>query len=145
MQIEMTKQPGGVFIPADDMELPRLEKFKSGEQYQVDIKLVRNPRFHRKAFAFFKFCFEHWRSDREFMDEKGQFDVFRKHLTVIAGYHDTFYNIQGTSRVEAKSLSFGNMDQDEFEACYKALIAAAMRTIFQGCGVDVENQLVSFF
>lgn len=145
MKVEMIKAPGGVLVPANDGEVQRLTKFKTGGQYEIQLVQTRNPDFHRKVFAFFKFCFEYWKSDREFMDEKGQFEVFRNHLTVVAGYYTEFYNLKGEVRIEAKSLSYANMEQDEFEACYQSLVAAAMRTIFPGCGVDVENQLLSFF
>ena len=145
MKFEMIKQPGCLFSPANDREAEALQPLKTGELYQIEIKRSRNPAFHRKVFAFFNFCFEHWKSDREFMDEVGQFNVFRNHLTVMAGYHDSYFTLAGEVRIEAKSLSFGSMEQDEFEQCYRALIAAAMRTIFQGCDVSVENRLINFF
>jgi hypothetical protein len=145
MKIEMVKQPGGILAPATDEDSEALSKFKTGEQYQIEIKRARNPAFHRKTFAFFKFCFEHWSSDREFMNERGQFDVFRNNLTVLAGFYTEYYNLKGEVRIEAKSLSFGSMSQDEFEQHYQALIAAAMRNIFKGCDSSVENQLLSFF
>ena len=145
MKIAMLKFHGGQLSPANEEAAEALEKFKNGEQYVIDIKLSKNPAFRRKVFAFFEFCFAHWSSDREFMDNKSQFKVFRKNLTVIAGFYDTFHTIAGEVRIEAKSLACENMEPDEFEACYKALIAAAIRTIFKGCGPEVENQLIGFF
>ena len=145
MKIDMLKFHGGQLSPANEAAAIALERFKNDEQYEIEIKLTRNPQFHRKVFQFFKFCFEHWRSDREFMNEAGQLDVFRKNLTVLAGYYDTYYTIKGEARIEAKSLAFSSMSQEEFEGAYQALIAAAMRTIFPGCGVEVENQLIGFF
>lgn len=145
MKINFKKQPGGSLVPAYDMDADRMQRFKTGEIYEVEIKLPRKPSFHRKVFTFFAFCFQYWKSDREFMDEAGQFDVFRKNLTVLAGYYDTYYTLKDEVRVEAKSLSYASMSQDEFEAVYSALIGAAMRHIFQGCGEEIENRLVSFF
>ena len=147
MRIEVIKHSGGVFSPANDMELEKTTKFKTGEQYQVEIKLFRNPQFHRKVFAFFNFCFEHWGSDKDtFLDPIGQFNVFRQNLTVLAGYYNEYYNLKGEVRIEAKSLSFGMMKQEEFEQCYSALISAAIRNIFKGCDdPNIENQLLAFF
>ena len=125
MKIEMIKAHGGSFHPATDEEAERLKRFKTGEQYQVEIKLTRHPDFHRKVFAFFNFAFEHWCAERagmEFMNREAQFNTFRNHLTVLAGYYDQSYGIDGRIRIEAKSLSFANMDQETFEACYSALI-----------------------
>ncbi|OOF70051.1 hypothetical protein BKG91_10000 [Rodentibacter caecimuris] len=123
----MTKLPGGTFVPATETEA--LQKFRNGEQYEIEIKQVRNPAFHRKVFAFFNFCFEHWAADKtewKYFDERKQFDTFRKNLTVIAGYKDVTYKLDGSLRVEAQSLSYGNMEQDEFEKCYSALINESM-------------------
>jgi hypothetical protein len=141
----MIKSPGGTLTPASDIEAEKLTALKTGELYNVEIKRHRNPQFHRKVFEFMNFCFHHWKSDREFMNEPAQFDVFRKNLTVIAGYYDEFYTISGSVRIEAKSLAYSSMSQEEFEDFYSALIAAAMRTIFKDCGKNIEEKLISFF
>lgn len=145
MKIELIKHAGGVLIPADEMELEKLNKFKTGEQYQAEIKLTRNPAFHRKVFVFFKFCFDHWASGEEFASESRQFDLFRQNLTVLAGFYESFYKIGGGVRIEAKSLSFSSMSQEEFEECYKALIQAAMKHIFSGSDQEIYNKLSGFF
>ncbi len=130
MQLEMLKMAGGMLAPLDDM--------------QAD-----NPAFHRKVFAFFKFCFDHWAADKtewRYFDERTQFDTFRKNLTVLAGYKVASYTIDGRMRVEAQSLSYGNMEQDEFERCYSALINAAMQNIFKGCNDErILDRLYAFF
>ena len=40
------KNPGGVFSPASDIDLERLQRFKTGETYTAEIKLTRNPQFN---------------------------------------------------------------------------------------------------
>lgn len=145
MKITMVKQAGGVLHPASDIDAESLQKFKTGEHYQIEIKRSRNPQFHRKVFAFFNFCFEHWASDREFMNEQGQREVFRNHLTVLAGYRTEHFNLKNEVRIEAMSLSFASMSQEDFEQCYQALIAAAMRTIFKDAGREIEDKLIGFF
>jgi aspartyl-tRNA synthetase len=62
----MIKSAGGLLTPASDMEADKLTKFKSGELYEIDIKLTRKPSFHRKVFSFFNFCFAHWKGENEF-------------------------------------------------------------------------------
>lgn len=141
----MIKEAGGVFRPVNDMEYEKTVKFKTGEQYSVEIKLARNPAFHRKVFAFFNFCFEYWKGDNEFQSESKQFDIFRQHLTCLAGFYDQYSNIHGEVRIEAKSLAFSSMNQEEFEECYNALIRAALKHVFLGADVGIENQLMNFF
>ena len=145
MKINMVKNAGGLLVPASDMEADKLTKFKTGEQYEIDIKLSRHPAFHRKVFKFFGFCFEHWKGDNEFQCESKQFDVFREHLTVLAGYYDTYHSITGSVRVEAKSLAYSNMKQEEFEKCYIALTNAAMKHVFSSADENTYNQLIRFF
>ncbi|WP_230580041.1 DUF1367 family protein, partial [Xenorhabdus bovienii] len=147
-EVPMVKSPGGVFVPAFEHDLPRLTKFKNGEMYTANIKLTRHPAFHRKMFAFFKFCFEHWSADKaglDCMDEYSQFTRFRKDLTILAGFYEQTFRLNGELRTEAKSLSYGEMEPDEFERCYNAMINAAMKHIFRGCNQITENRLLSFF
>lgn len=149
MQIDLVKHPGGVFSPASDSDLERLQRFKNGETYTAEIKLTRNPAHHRKAFAFFNFCFAHWAADRagiEHMDEHSQFDRFRKDLTILAGFYEQTVRLNGEVRTEAQSLAFSNMDQEQFERCYSALINAAIKHVFAGTtDPAILNRLQSFF
>lgn len=149
MQIDLVKHPGGVFSPVHDKDLERLQRFKNGETYTADIKLTRNPKFHRKVMAFFGFCFEHWCADRAGLgnaDETTQFNRFRKDLTILAGFYDTVTNIRGEVRAEAKSLSYAQMEQEEFERCYSSLINAAIKHVFAGTKDQrILNQLQSYF
>ena len=131
--------------PASDMEAEKLIKFKTGELYELELKNSRNPNFHRKVFAFFNFCFEHWRGDNEFLSEQAQFDCFRDNLTVLAGYYHPLVNLKGETRIEAKSISFGSMKQEEFEQLYTALINAASKHLFGGADKETEDKLLSFF
>ncbi|MFW5410759.1 DUF1367 family protein [Pectobacterium brasiliense] len=149
MQIEMVKNAGGVFCPAFEHDLPRLTKFKNGEMYTAELKLTRNPIFHKKMFVFFHFCFQHWSGENagyECTDEATQFDEFRKNLTILAGFFETVTTIRGEVRVRAKSLSFGSMEQDEFERCYSAMINAAIKHVFAGTrDENILNRLQNFF
>ena len=145
MKIEMIKEPGGIFRPASDMEYEKTVKFKTSELYTVEIKLTRSPKFHRKVFAFFNFCFQYWKGDNEYQDEIKQFDVFRNHLTVLAGFYNSYVGIDGRVRVEAKSLSFGSMKQEEFEKCYTAMIQASMTHVFKTADERTYNTLIGFF
>lgn len=149
MQIDLVKHPGGVFSPVNDSDIERLQRFKNGETYTADIKLTRNPRFHRKVMAFFGFCFAHWCAERAGLgsaDETTQFKRFRKDLTILAGFYDTVTNIRGEVRAEAKSLAYAQMEQEEFERCYSSLINAAIKHVFAGTKDQlILNQLQSYF
>lgn len=149
MQIDLVKHPGGVFSPVNEIDIERLHRFKNGETYTADIKLTRNPKFHRKVMAFFGFCFSHWCANRaglEHMDEHNQFDRFRKDLTILAGFYVQTVRLNGDVRTEAQSLAYANMEQEKFENVYSALINAAIKHVFAGTkDPQILNQLQSYF
>lgn len=147
MKINLLKINHGALVPADEHEQEKLENFANNEVYEIDIVLHKNPTFHSKMFVFFGFCFEHWKAtcDLEFMDESGQKEVFRKNLTVVAGYYNKYYNLKGEVRIEAKSLAYAKMEEEEFRQCYHAVVNAALRTIFKGCDEHTEQTLVARF
>ncbi|UGC97778.1 NinB/ Orf homologous recombination mediator [Pantoea phage PdC23] len=149
MKIEMIKNAGGALLPATDEEAEKLKRFKNGAMYTIEMKLTRNPKFHAKMFAFFNFCFEHWCAERagyQFMDREAQFNTFRNHLTVLAGFYTQTYKIDGSVRVEARSLAYANMSPEDFEACYSAVVNAAIKHVFAGkTDEKIINRLWSFF
>ena len=147
MKLSMIKSYGGTLVPAGDIESEIMTKFANGEMCEVEIKTTRNPAFHRKMFAFFKFCREYYdcRSVHEFVSNAEQHDRFRKDLTILAGFYDVTTRLNGEQRLEAKSLKESNMSPEQFEECYKALVNAAMKHIFKDCGPEIENRLLSFF
>lgn len=144
MKIDVIKQ-GSALLAINDLEADKLSKFKSGEQYTIEIRNQRNYGFHKKVFAFMNYCFEYWVNDNKYMTEQASFDVFRDNLTVMAGYYESYYKIDGSVRVEAKSISYANMNQYEFEQYYSALIQVAMNTIFKNSDEDHYNTLIGFF
>lgn len=132
-EIMLTKSLNGALQAANDESLGILFKIKIGELVRADIKRVRNPRFHRKAFALFKLAFEHWEPS-EALEYKGQpvakdFDRFRKELLILAGFYKAVYSTNGEVRLEAQSISFGAMDDARFEQVYKAVLGVVWRKI----------------
>ena len=141
----MIKKPCGSLTPASELEAEKMQRFKSSEIYEIDIKLSRNVQYHRMCFSFFNHCFAYWDSENEYIEERVSFDLFRKNMIVLAGYSDKYYTIDGAVRIEAKSISFSAMSQDEFEALYKALIRVAVSKIFVNCDIETEQKLLKFF
>ncbi len=146
MKFNFIKYPGGILHPATDIEAERMKRFKTGEMFEVEIRNARNPSFHRKVFDFLNFVFEFWQDDREFVDPVAQFERFRKEMTITAGYYNKVFNLQGEFRLEAKSISFSKMSQEEFEHLYIALVNSATKNIFNDQIDDATHQkLMSFF
>jgi len=150
MKINFIKMPGGTLTPASDIESERLNRFKNGIVYEVEIKggERRHRGFHGKVFAFMNHCFAYWcgnNTEAQYQDEAAQFNYFRERLTIKAGYYDLVVDLNGNTMVKARSLSFDKMDQETFESFFNAIINAALATIFQGADDETCNKLYSFF
>ena len=146
----MIKNAGGVLCPADEMYLDKLKRLENGGLYEIELKKTNNPKLHRKLFAFFKFCFDHYSAEETDLgcaDEVKQFNHFRKRLTILAGFFDEFLNFDtGEIHKEAQSLKWDEMDDIERRECLKAVINAAIKYIFKNTkDENVINQLYAFF
>lgn len=137
------------FEAADDAEFESLKRYPVGALLTADIKLPRKWEYHKKMFSFFGFCFEYWcgsQGKTEFMTSKAQQKEFRNNLTILAGYYEQVFDVKGGMHLRAKSLSFANMDQEEFEECANAMINAALKHIFLGSADEnIINRLYSYF
>ena len=100
-----------------DEDFDEKKKLTVGQAYECDVKVLRNVRFHRKAFALLNAAWS-------LMNERQQAgwrskDGFRNYLTVASGYYETYYNQRLQTFVEMpKSWSFDKMDDAEFSALY---------------------------
>lgn len=136
-ELALTKTSSGALIPADQETAEFIAKLKLGAGLRGDFKRMRNPRFHRKGMALFRLAFDAW--DAPKLEYKGQqvaksFERFRHDLTILAGHYTSTVNLRGEVRLEAKSLSFGSMDDTEFEAVYKDVLTVIWERILAGKG-----------
>ena len=146
MEIALTKTMSG-YVPADQHTAEWSEKVKLGAVIHSDFKKARNPAFHRKGFALLNTAFSYWDPgdiDSKFGKPQKNFDRFRKDLTILAGMYEVVIRIDGTTRIEAKSLSFSSMDDQDFEKWYNAVINVILQRIpvLQNMGRDEVDRLV---
>lgn len=148
------KLPNGTFMPADEASREEASKLKTGQPMRFKATRQRNYQFHKKWFALVGFAYDHWEpaalQDPKFEGVKPEknFDRFRKDMIILAGFYDASYRVDGTVRIEAKSISFASMDEDDFDRLYKATFTAVHKHIlphYQEQELhDVINQLLEF-
>lgn len=112
------------------------KKLKLDKVYKVTIKQDRNYQFHKKFFALCKLGCENSKN------VEMPLNIYRKYVTMKAGYFDVYKTPKG-QLVEAKSISFGNMSQKDFESLYSRVLDV----IIQDTGATrefIENELLSF-
>ena len=144
-ELVMIRQPGGALVPATDEDAEALRKIKAGAAVRVDVKQIRNYKFLQKWFTLAKYAFDLWVERVPPKEYKGQpvkpsFDRFRKDLVILAGHYDATFNARGEIRLEAKSISFANMAEDEFEKLYSDTIDVVLQKILTGTKLT-EDQL----
>lgn len=151
-ELVLTKAPNGTLVPADPQAAEYIAKLKLGAGVRATVKQQRNPRFHRKFFALLNVAFDAW--DPVEATYKGQavgknFEQFRNDITVLAGFYEMAVNLRGETRLTAKSISFANMSQDEFDELYNAtvnVILARVLTNYTRDDLDaVIDRLTGFF
>lgn len=133
MDIYLTKINDETLTTSTPEDTEKLKKIKRGEVVRVTLTRPRNYQFHKKWFRLVKFAFEQWEpvdshSYRTIIPEKN-FERFRKDIIILAGYYDSFYRVDGSVRMEAKSISFASMTEEEFEKLYSATIDVILNKI----------------
>lgn len=148
-ELIITKTTGGFIV--DPSSEVASESLQYGQSYKAVLTKPRNIAFHRKAFALFQVAFEAW--EKPEAEYRGapvatSFDRFRKDLTIMAGHYDLVTNFKGEVRAEAKSLSFGSMEETEFQRVYSDIINAVLKHIFKNSNrEDIDrwvNSILAF-
>ena len=137
MKVFLVKQGNGSFLPSHSSDYDSLKKIKVGATVSCDIKQPRNIGFHKKFFALINLVYE----NQEFYDN---IDYLRKELTKKAGFYDTYTNHKGTLCFEAKSISFANMSQEDFEDLYQRFLDA-VEDVFKFDSELIKENIENFY
>lgn len=143
MKLNLLCTPSGL-VPMYDADYDEKKRLRAGETYEAEIRLQRNPKFHRK---FFSLLSASWsllpeKTSNGFRSIEG----FRAYVTVAAGFYELYYNPRLKAFVEMpKSIRFDKMDEAEFSDLYervKDVIWAILgKSVSQE---DFERVLMSF-
>ena len=144
-ELIMIRLHGGGLIPATDEDAEALRKIKAGTAVRVEVRQIRNYKFLQKWFTLAKYAFDIWSETVPPQEYKGHpvrpsFDRFRKDLIILSGRFDATYNARGEVRLEAKSISFASMSEDDFERLYSETISVVLGKILGGTRMT-EDQL----
>lgn len=133
MEMLLLRTPIG-FIPASEGEADKCKRVKMGATIRADVVQPRNAKFHRKFFAMLDVGFDAWEPpEAEFrgLPVQKNRDRFRKDCIVAAGFFEPVANLQGEVRAQAHSISFANMDDDEFEKVYSAVADVLLQRVLK--------------
>lgn len=122
---------GYALMPAHQQDLDAITKLPAGQPLRVKVTRMRNVQFHRKYFALLNYAFDCWTPDEANMVGEKNFDRFRKDIIILAGFYECYVRLNGETRIEPKSISFTNMDQDDFDALYDKTIDVIIKYVLR--------------
>jgi hypothetical protein len=139
VEANFIKLPGSYLVPASEEDGALLEKIPIGRVVKLKLTVMRNYEFHKKFMALVQMAFDRWQPaeiedpKRKYITEyvpAKQLERFRKDLTIRAGFYETTFHLDGSIRIEAKSISFGKMSQEEFEKLFSAVINVVLKQVY---------------
>lgn len=154
MKIDLLVTTSG-YAPANEEAMAfRKKHHKPGQIVRADIVVPRNRKFHNKLMALFRLAFDQWTPD-ETKTYKGHpiekdYDQFRADITILAGYYNTVWRVNGDMRIEAKSLAVDQMETEEFEALYSKIIQVLLEQVLNAKGFtsnsidSLVDQIIQF-
>jgi len=141
----MHRIPQGL-MPAHDNDRDKLKAIKVGKPVKVKVTQVRNYEFHKKFFALLNLAYDYWEPPTTKADKllkviklapEKNFERFRSDVIILAGYYTATYRLNGDVRLQAKSISFGSMSEDEFEELYTKTIDVIVKHVLKNYDGDM--------
>ena len=131
----LVKLQSGNYSPYDTSDHDESGKVITGDV--VKATKTRNYQFHKKAFALLNLGHQN-------QDKYELFEVYRKVITIRAGYYDEAPTKDGEVYYIPKSLSYENMGTDRFDKWFQdvlTIIASDLDTAPE----KIKKELVNFY
>ena len=133
------------FVPVDQASMDAMEEMTMNSEYQCVFTKPRNLDFHKKLFALIDVAYQAF--DLGDIKHKGVIveknrERFRKDLTIRAGFYYPVFNLDGDLRLEAKSISFAKMDEEEFARLYSKFVDVILQKVLTNyTKSDLDDQV----
>ena len=113
------KNSDNTLTPLYRSDIEIIDKLKIGDKVFCTIKKARNYNHHKLIFAIAK-CILANLPEGHYLENQQPYDII-KAVMLDAGIVDFKMNIDGTPRIEPKSIAFENMNEDEFQPVSDAM------------------------
>ena len=111
------KRRGNMFYPSDNESLEAIKGLPDGHEIIVDISRPRNPKNHRRYFAFINLAFD--------MQETFKtVDEMRYYLQMRAGHYEPMITHQGKTLYRPLSIAWEKLSEDDFKKLFKEVVTA---------------------
>jgi hypothetical protein len=125
----------GLFQVDGDLDAAKVATVKLDQVIKCVFTRPRNYKFFKKWWKMIEFAYDHWEPGElqiprwKHVKPQRDLNAFRKDVTIMAGHYDAFYRIDGSVRIEAKSISFGKMTEEDFENFYSRCVNVILQRI----------------
>jgi Protein of unknown function (DUF1367) len=120
MKITLIKTFNNNFKIAHDSDYEIAKKIPVNEPIVYEWTKVRNYKFHKKFFALMKLVYEN-------QEVYNNMECMRKDLTINAGFYSSRFDFKGIEVIEADSISFASMDENQFQEFYSKVIDVVVK------------------
>ena len=120
-------------IPADPETKTSYDKIKIGGTVTAEVRQARNSNFLRKWFALLNIGFDNWEPgelDSKYGTPAKNFERFRADIIILCGFYDNVVRLDGSLRIEPKSVSFAKMTEDQFSELYSKTIDVLLKYVY---------------
>ena len=142
MKLNLVKTLSGL-KPAFDTDKDQYNKIPMNSILEFDVKITRNVALHRKWFALLNLAYSN-QSDYK------NFDWFRQDIMIAVGQFNERINYidGGTVTLEAKSIKFASMGNDEFNSLYEVTLDYIAKQLGVGTKEiesELETKIINFY
>ena len=129
---------GEYLVPADERSREWVASLRQGQGVVVSARRMRNVGYHRRFFALLRLAYDYWQPSQPLQHEgepvRKDFERFREDVLILAGQYRASFGLDGTVRLEARSISFAAMDEDEFRRVYRAVFDVLWDRVLSASG-----------
>jgi len=123
-------------------EFKKIYKLSEGDFIELTTWKERDINKHKKYFALMNSTLYHLPEDSEY----SSLEVLRKTVQICIGNCDIAFDMDGNKQLQAKSISFKNMDQVAFDNLYEKSLSFISKVILKD--IDYEsfvNDILNFY
>jgi len=140
----LRKLPNG-FIPEDAANEPGVfDSLKNNEIVKVKFVRPRDYEKHKKYFALLNIGFDAFEPNTKHkgvLVEKN-FERFRNEIAILSGHYDVVVSLDGKLKLEAKSISFGKMSEQDFIDLYNKSVNVILQKVLTTYTREDLNEVV---
>ena len=127
--------------PVDETSQERFAKIANKSEFIVDVKLSRNPKFHRKVMSLIRLVFNNMPEQYHFPEIEDVLDEIK----LKAGYFKKHVTTKGEALYFPKSISFESMDEYQFNEFFERILDVIVKDFLPLTKKEIEEEINGYY